>query len=164
MLILCNDARCKIRKIDMLLNLCTKKEENIMFGCWYIVGQNFGQRKVSEEVIYSILGEEGQRLLSRNTRHCLEYVLKHSKRSLEPYETLQILPRQKYDCAINAVFCYASPFPLTAQRIQKLRSHHHHQLHHLMANIINDLWTRREISDLCQEQHGWWTKTMDGPI
>ena len=122
MLILCNDARCKIRKIDMPLNLCAKEEENIMFGCWCIVGQNFGQRKVSEEVIYSILGEEGQRLLSRNTRHCLEYVLKHSKRSLEPYETLQILPRQKYDCAINAVFCYASPLPLTVQRIQKERS------------------------------------------
>ena len=49
-------------------------------------------------------------------------MLKHSKRSLEPYETLQILPRQKYDCAINAVFCYASPFPRTAQRIQKERS------------------------------------------
>ena len=86
------------------------------------VGRNFGHREVSEEAIYSILDEEGQRLLSRNTRHCLEYVLKHSKRSLEPYETLQILPRQKYDCAINAVFCYASPFPRTAQRIQKERS------------------------------------------
>ena len=125
------------------------------------VGRNFGHREVSEEAIYSILDEEGQRLLSRNTRHCLEYVLKHSKRSLEPYETLQILPRQKYDCAINAVFCYASPFPLTAQSIQKLRSHHHHQIHPLMANIINDLWTRREISDLCQEQHGWWAKTTE---